>query len=808
MQEDKIKAISLRIMDNGNTPLGSGFLYLPIGDYAYIFTAAHVITHAGNQTLHIEFYHTDEVEKKEEYQLEIDTNEFKMDLSYHVDGNHDFSPVDIAGVQIEKRKWMNHISCFYLAELLNHLQLFSMGYPRLAHDPEIDFAVHEAKAYVNHFNRNRVQFALQGNYNMADIVNQLSGMSGAGLVINAEGDCECVTGVWTCSQGEEAVGGMMNGITQNAIRNFCQQNNWPVPLLRVVSYKVVDGEEIPVIDDGETYEDLEVRPTTYELTNAHDEHVICLEEIRTNLFELQVDSVLRESNRLLERLDALEEYLFEISKLRIYRATAYLLLQDYNNARSELENADSFSVQEKGLAYIILANISFAEGDKAGAKSYIDTAIESGGERVQALLYEKYLTIMETDGTTYDQDLHELGAVSHDQHMTEREWKQYFQLCSNICILKYGKRDVAIDHLKQSFSITADKSLLLSIAENYQSLTFAHPNDPDIVMADHAVQYYNKYLEYADELLQDQFYHFRGAGYIDLLYLIRDYGRIINCIDRVMGYADEEVMPRFRFIKAHALISLNRYDETLMNQLEQVEKVSLLLHQAFLNISRNYGAYLDAKCGYEYDKTTNGYENAETETILREDGAAFEAEFDRIIFSFIQFLCDGQNYTTPVTVQLKLDILNMCLYMKRGEVFSSLLDECLVQYPDCSGFHNMDRLRSEANNAPDDTERNLVVLLDEDFTYQNIQETISFYLRNIKPEKMISLYKRVLSDREVGRFHRDMLIMGYLSFLSLPKTNDSELVQEYITYRDELSEQQRQQFIDMIREKRGIELPD
>ena len=275
-----------------------------------------------------------------------------------------------------------------------------------------------------------------------------------------------------------------------------------------------------------------------------------------------------------------------------------------------------------------------------------------------------------------------------------------------------------------------------------------------------------------------------------------------------MGYEDEEVMPRFRFIKAHALISLNRYDETLMNQLEQVEKVSLLLHQAFLNISRNYGAYLDAKCGYEYDKTTNGYENAETETILREDGAAFEAEFDRIIFSFIQFLCDGQNYTTPVTVQLKLDILNMCLYMKRGEVFSSLLDECLVQYPDCSGFHNMDRLRSEANNAPDDTERNLVVLLDEDFTYQNIQETISFYLRNIKPEKMISLYKRVLSDREVGRFHRDMLIMGYLSFLSLPKTNDSELVQEYITYRDELSEQQRQQFIDMIREKRGIELPD
>ena len=255
------------------------------------------------------------------------------------------------------------------------------------------------------------------------------------------------------------------------------------------------------------------------------------------------------------------------------------------------------------------------------------------------------------------------------------------------------------------------------------------------------------------------------------------------------------------------MIVCGTYDTALLNQLDEPERTSLLLHQEFVRLSAAYGSYLDVKCGYEYDRFIGGLTDDETEATLREDAAAFEAEFNRITYKVIQFLNVGQNNTAPILAQLKIDVLNICLYLKRGAMFCALLDECLEQYPGHDAFINLDRFRSEANHDMENAEENIVALLNKSFTYQNAKEAISFYLRNTKPEKILNIYRRALSDREVGAFHRDQLVLGYLDFLSLPKTNDAELIQEYLQYKNELTEEQRQSIKDMLREKRGLEIP-
>ena len=806
MDKERIRALSLRIKNSDGGAQGSGILFVPAGTRAYIFTAAHVITNAGNDPLHIEFFHSNDCENEEDYLLTLNRGDFVTDPLYRDEGRIGFSPHDIAGAQIEKKQWMNELECFYLAVPLEESNLFCVGYPQVTQEETVEFATVEPLALVKCCNNSRIQFVLENRFDLTDIVNQLSGMSGAGLALNTTGDCEYITGIWTCSQGTAAIGSTMNGVSQNAIIRLCRLNNWFTPLTRIVERRRADGTDF-INEEGEKYDDVQIRQED-ELANVHDELIAGLEAIQADLFDLQIAKVLHECESLLNTITDEGEYQSEKSKLFIYRAYAYMLLGDSENVRRFLEGIDGFSVQEKGLAYIMLANDSMLRNDAAGARHNIEATIACGGEHTQALLFEKYLSLLETDDSGFESDMQELAQIARAQTMTSKEWKQYFQLCANLCVMKYDKKDEAIRYMKHAFSITADKVLFLPIAQNYKELAFADPLRPDVVSADSAAQYYNSYLECADESLRERFYATEGVSYIEILYLIRDYPRLLSCIDRVMENADDAAVHRLRFIKAHSLLETGTYDDDLINQLDESERISLLCHREFTELSAEYACYLDAKCAYEYDKNVYGVSDETIESELRQDWNSFTAAFERLIMLIMLFLSKGRNESLPVAVQLKLDVLYMYLYLKKGEMFCSLLDTCLQQYPNFPDFLNLNQFRNEAMGNVDACERTVVTVLNERVTYQTLKEAVSFYLRNTNYEKIKALYGRAMEDATVGVFHRDQLIFCYLDFLCLPKYNDAELVQAYLEYRNDLSPDQQQQMKEMIRERRGITVPD
>lgn len=808
MDNEKVKAISLRLLNSDHLTLGSGLLFVPRGNYAYIFTAAHVVNHASD-IIHIEFWHSSTTDGNEEFQLTTNKQNFKIDKLYRAVEQGKYNPFDIAGLRIEKREWMDNIECFYLVAPLADLPLLCIGYPQSTWDDDIMFAVHEASALIKNYTNDRIQFMLNGQYDFTDLVAQLSGMSGAGLVVNAEGDYECISGIWTCSQGTQAVGGTMNGVAANAVIKLCEQNNWPKPLTRIAAFQSVNGQRIPVIDDvGESYDSIEIMQSEDELSNVNKNLELRLDEINNNLFDLQIGKVLTESDCLIDESGDKDEYQNEIGKVCIYKASAYLMLFDSENFNRALEKKDTFSVNEKSLAYIMLAHNSVKNNHIAKARHFIETAKKCGGEQTQAVLFDTFLSTLEREGKDFDKDLRALTTAAHENPMTSKEWKQYFQLCANLCLIKYDKKEEAIDYLKRAFSITADKALFLFIANNYHSLAFAVHNSPNYIFADYAAQYYNSFLECADELLQENFFKLFGSDYINTLHFIHDYSRVKTFVDKAISCVDEMAKPRLYFIKAHSLLELGEFDLEVINKVSNSERASLILHHEFSEVNRQYQEWLNALCGYECDKSISGNTDEAIEAELRGWKKSLLAQYIRIMRKMGNYLSIVQNTNHSEVIQIKIDILYTLLFLKDGDLFCEVLYDCQKQYPGINEFTKMEALKGEANGNLEATEAALDSKLTEGDTYSRANDVINFYFRNGKYEKIKTMYRFLLSNAELRAFHRDHLIFNYLDFLSLPRLNDAELVNEYLKYRNELSVEQIQMLKDSVWDRRSLQLPE
>ena len=808
MDKEKVKAISLRLLNSDNITQGSGLLFVPRGNYAYIFTAAHVINQAPDN-IDVEFWHSGTTEENEEFRLTINKQDFKIDKSYRAAEQGKFNPFDIAGVRIEKREWMDTVECFYLVAPLADLPLIGIGFPRYTWDEKIMFAVHEASAVIKDCSNERIQFVLKGQYDFTDIVAQLSGMSGAGLAVNAEGDYACISGIWTCSQGAQAVGGTMNGVAATAIIKLCEQNNWPKPLMRIAALKSVNGQRIPVVDDdGESYDSIEISQPEDEPSNVNEKIASRLDEIKNNLFDLQIGKVLSESDRLINEFGDDDEYKNEIAKLCIYKASAYLMISDSENFTRCLEEKDSFPAQERSLAYIMLAHNSVRNKNIAEAKQLIEIVKAIGGEQTQAVLFETFLTALEREEKAFDQDISALTIAAHENLMTSKEWKQFFQLCANLCLIKYDNKEEAIDYLKRAFSITADKALFLFIANIYYGLAFAVHNSPNYIFADYAVQYYNSFLECADELLRENFFKLFGSGYINTLHFIHDYSRVKLFADKAIRYADEADKPRLYFLKAHSLLELGEFDLEVINKVSDSERMSLVLHHEYSEVTRQYQEWLNALCGYECDKSISGNTDEAIETELSEVKESLRAQYLCIMREMGGYLSVAQNSNHSAVIQIKIDILYILLFLKDGDLFCEVLYDCQKQYPGINEFTKMEALKGEANGNLEATEAALDSKLTEGDTYSRANDVINFYFRNGKYEKIKTMYRFLLSNAELRAFHRDHLIFNYLDFLSLPRLNDAELVNEYLKYRNELSVEQIQMLKDSVWDRRSLQLPE
>ena len=793
MNKDMICSFSLRVLSEGNDPLGSGFLYLPPGDRAYIFTAAHVIFNSQHDKFRVEFFHREEQGEGEgeeqNYHILLHRQDFVHDMLYRKNGDNPFDPHDIAGAAIDKADWMKDSDCFYIAEPIRELPLYCVGFPGYTYDADIAFAKYELEAAVKETSHNRIQFSINDPVDLTDVVRQLKGMSGAMLAVNAGGDDACITGLWTMSHRSTAVGGTFNGLTSSQIILLCRQNNWPVPISRIIEFRTIDGNRVPFIDDsGEKYGEVEYRREEYELADAHADIKPKLEEIHEDLFNLQVASALEKSDALLSDISSSESYREEVGILNNYQAYAYMLLGDNDRFLKILSETETFPAESKGLSNIMLANLSMGAGNTAEAKRYIEKAKQSGGETIHAMLFEKYISLLENSNQDLDQDIQELSASTQGQQMTSKEWTQYYNLCANICVLKYNQREKAIKYAQRAFALSTDKHLYLTIAQNYCALAFSDRSAPNIVFADSAVQFFNLYLSYADELLRERFFQTDGCAYIDVLSVIGDNLTLCACIDQVISCVDEEAKKHLRFMKAHALLSMGKYDNSMMEYLSKAEWTALMLHHEFMLVSKDYAAFLDWKCGYAYEKSVSGAEDAEKEWFQIESTRYFIAGFEMLASRITAFLSENIDSSIDTSFQMKQDLLNLYLYMKKGESFCALLDDCIGQYPEMVPFQQLEKYRGEANHEVNASDDAVTRMLDDQMSYDTVKEAISFYLRNGMCKKIRSLYKRALEDARINNFHKDFLIMAYLDYLMLPTTSNAELLSEYLLYRDQMQD--------------------
>ena len=442
------------------------------------------------------------------------------------------------------------------------------------------------------------------------------------------------------------------------------------------------------------------------------------------------------------------------------------------------------------------------------AKQLIEIAKNIGEEQTQAVLFETFLTALEREEKTFDQDISALTIAAHENPMTSKEWKQFFQLCANLCLIKYDKKGEAIDYLKRAFSITADKALFLFIANNYHSLAFAVRNSPNYIFADYAAQYYNSFLECADKLLQEKFFELFGSDYVNTLHFIHDYSRVKVFVDKAISCADETAKPRLYFVKAHSLLELGEFDWEVINEVRGFERASLILHHEYSEVTRQYQEWLNALCGYECDKSISGNTDEAIETELSEVKESLRAQYLCIMREMGGYLSVAQNSNHSAVIQIKIDILYILLFLKDGDLFCEVLNDCQEQYPGINEFTKMEALKGEANDNLVETEAALLSKLTEGDIYSRACDVISFYFRNGKYESIKTMYRSLLSNTELRDFHRDCLVFNYLDFLSLPRLNDAELVSEYLKYKSELSVEQINMLKDCVKERRSLQLPE
>ena len=272
--------------------------------------------------------------------------------------------------------------------------------------------------------------------------------------------------------------------------------------------------------------------------------------------------------------------------------------------------------------------------------------------------------------------------------------------------------------------------------------------------------------------------------------------------------ADETAKPRLYFVKAHSLLELGEFDWEVINKVRGFERASLILHHEYSEVTRQYQEWLNALCGYECDKSISGNTDEAIETELSEVKEFLRAQYLSIMREMDGYLSVAQNSNHSAVIQIKIDILYILLFLKDGDLFCEVLNDCQEQYPGINEFTKMEALKGEANDNLVETEAALLSKLTEGDIYSRACDVISFYFRNGKYENLKTMYHSLLSNTELREFHRDILIFNYLDFLSLPRLNDAELVSEYLKYKSELSAEQKQVFTETVRDRRSLPLPE
>ena len=785
MVEENIKPLSVRIK-NSNSVLGSGVLFLPNGDNAYVFTAAHLFNKLNDDyELVIECYCDCDNSNVDDYIFQVSKNDFKLHREYP--GNE---YCDIAGIQLEKRYWMYDRRELYVASAVKKLDCKCVGYPYMQNDETIKFATSVLDLTVDDFSytENRLRMKLISNavYDATDLVEALSGMSGSGLFCNEIADAELLLGIWKSSQGANASNGFFFSVLYPAIIGLCRQEGWIEPKLKkiietkikskdnkltktqysAVDADVISNEEKTIIEDAD------------ESIKAELDNIIDL--MHANKF----DSAIEACNTLEKKIQETIGLYKEKAQIKLYLANCYMQIWDFEKALTYLTLKKRFPKEQCSFAYLMEANLKMLTGNLDEAQNMTKTAIELDENNIQAVMFDKYLDILKSNECDEAKDISSLENCLNIESLKIKDKCQIYTLIANLLIIKYNDFERAIEYHCKERKISGSSKSTLAIADCYYQLFLNNNND--VVYCSCAVDYYLMLLYNAEKSQREAFFKNKGCIFINCLVYLNRNDLILEYVNEVIrNTASYQSVKDLKIVRANSATLLGRYDESYSEgpTASEITAIQLFYRSKVLEVKQTN--CLDTEYGIIYDKNHGGYVKKEDELALKDEVDSLTRDFERLADDMIKFI-DSNAGQKRLIKQIYVSLLNLLLQLKYVEKYDIYLAQALSKYPNDKNFIMYKALKSEINGNLKSAEDGLEMELDAGINIYNAKEAISFYMRNKEFEKLEALYKRIL-DSDAGNFNREELIFAYISFLSIPLQRRQYATQEYFKYRKELS---------------------
>ncbi len=791
--------ISARLLNESNICIGSGFLFVPSENKAYFFTAAHVINNSSSEKFILEAYH-ESPENNEEYIFFADKDDFKIHPSFPNNFDNGFTPYDIAGLEIEKRDWMKDIPEFFVAAPRNGISTVSVGYPQNTYDKDIPFAnlITNSNVQFTEPKYQRTSLILtDSTLSRADLANDLKGMSGSCFMF---GD-NCVTGIWISGQGAIALGGKINGLTEDAIIDLCSENSWPIPASKFIEEYKEDGKTAFRLSDNEPRMSRSYIPESESSLYhyAKDNIKSQLQAIDTKLKNLEFEDVIKDCDNLKETLGKLSDCETEKSIVATYKAYALLYNGDIAGAKETLDGYEDYPSEQKAVAYMVFTEIELRQNNIQAAKDFITRAKESGGEKSQVIILGKYLSILEDTNIELSSAIKLMEYTVKDIEMTAKEWQQYYCILSNICVIKYRDFDNAISYLNKAYSIAGDKALLLTIGQcYYQKAELSFPS-ADYPSFDYAVQYFSQYLSYCDETAKHSFYIVSGVQYINSLLMIHNNREILDNIDSVIDVcSDEAAISQLQRIKLRTQTLLGEASISDFKNTSEIDKKIVLLSKEFEDVSASYQQLLNNKYAIDFNEKKGHIIPDAVRLENKKETAFHKAEqrdlADRTI-AFIDKYCTEEN--SDIFSPLYYNVIMLEIYLKNVDGYNRIINCIPEKARQKINLDTLTPLKYEVEGNVAKTIELFKEKLEKDYSYTNIQDLISVYMRNSLYDEIIELYKTVLENKTIGNFHRDQLIQRYIDYLLLPNCNNVFALEEYLNYRPQINDNGLVQIYDL-----------
>lgn len=806
---DIYKKLSVRIInksDNLRKNAGSGFLYIT-KDYAYVFTAAHVVGDPDKEYEIECFYRKDEVkteEAQEQYCYQVAGSEFKKHIDYQPEADQKkFNPNDAAGIKLEKRPWMEGISALQFTIPVEKQKICFSGYPVRKWDESIQFSEKNCHTEIQMASNSekRIQFQYPERADWSAMGDVMEGFSGSGVYADQEEwETPLLVGILTCGQGANILHGSINAVSFQAIKELCDDNSWPSPLY--AAEETADGNSLDI-------------PNLEHIVSSNESELIrqLSEEVQQRIKEM------RALIRAMKIEKALELY-GEFAKTAAYqnasendkcyllfiKVRCYFLLGDAETAEKLLEEGMDYTVPEKYWHLVEKANILMnrmglpdGEAHLEQAERLLEEAIRLGVKDTQAKIFKRYVeAVQNTD--SLDKKLAYIHELSTDEHMDLKGMQHLYNVEGTLCA-QAGQYEKAAEYFNIAFSFQGDACFLIQSARMYLALAEEQSPEHDLILLTKASNNFVKYLENCEELLANAFYREHGWAFLNCAMELGQYGLIIKHADSVIKETTHpDAIKKIYLMKAFAQIESNAFEYETMQQLDSLDQTALYLHMEYKGTMNEYTELLEETSVYKADAQAG---IALAQGMVEECKEKIEEallEIQAIASKIGQFLAVyNGSIEKVVSCRLYDDWISSLLNCKDAEEYKKAVEQYQTLFPGLTDTHERNRiLLPEACGEPDKTEILLLKYVSRNRNPQRMQIILSFYFRNLVYDGVFELYENLLEDGDgIGQFARGQLIWEYLDYLTKPNCMAQKALKQFLKYKDELLDENLCSIIEM-----------